>query len=167
MKSEDSLQERLVGDATKARFFAMFIDNFVATCVAFAAATALPEEVGGPRVLAAGTLYLLYYFLQEGALSTTVGKRVCGLSVCHPDGSRAGWKAAAIRTALRVAEVNPILLGALPGALFVAGSNRHQRIGDAVADTVVARVAMIAKVKEALQQADTGVGAGASEQRRS
>jgi uncharacterized RDD family membrane protein YckC len=159
------LQEELVGDATKARFFAMVIDNLVAACLAFSGATGLPEQVGIARVPAAGAIYLLYYFLQEGALSTTLGKRVCGLVVRHQDGSRAGWKAATIRIALRVVEVNPILLGALPGALFVAMTNKRQRIGDALAGTVVARTSARAEGNGGVQRSDAAGGAGAAERR--
>jgi len=55
------------------------------------------------------------------------------------DGSPCDWKAALIRGALRLVEVNPILLGGLPAGLAIIASARKQRIGDMLAGTLVVR----------------------------
>lgn len=104
-------------------------------------------------------VYLLYFLVQEGAWSTTVGKRLFGLYVLRLDGSQCGWFSAAIRTAARFIEVNPILpFGALPGAIAVAVSKRRQRLGDMGAGTVVApRKPMPPGMSgEGVQQRDAG-----------
>ena len=57
----------------------------------------------------------------------------------------AGWMAGscrawqiAVRTGLRLFEVNPLLLGALPAGVAILASSRRQRLGDWLAGTVVA-----------------------------
>jgi hypothetical protein len=42
-----------------------------------------------------------------------------------------------LRTLLRVIEVNPILLGALPAGIMLLVTKRRQRLGDLLAGTVV------------------------------
>lgn len=127
----------LTGVATKRRFFAMVVDNPLAMLVSVLPASRLPEEMGHARwVVVVGT-YLAYYLIQEGAWSTTLGKRLVGLRVARLDGSDCGWAAAALRTVTRVDEVNPLVLGVLPGGLAAALSKRHQRIGDMLARCVV------------------------------
>jgi uncharacterized RDD family membrane protein YckC len=131
------MSQEMQGVAGKGRYFAMGIDATLAAFFALLAASVLrlSDEA---RILTAVSIYLLYFFVQEGAWSTTLGKRCFGLQVRLLDGSRAGWGAALIRTAARAIEVNPILpFGAIPGALAVAMSKRRQRIGDMLAGTVV------------------------------
>jgi uncharacterized RDD family membrane protein YckC len=127
----------LQGAAGKDRYFAMGIDNTLAAFFALLAGSLLTLPDSG-RMTVVICVFLLYFFLQEGAWSTTLGKRSFGLYVRRLDGSQCGWGAAAIRTAARAIEVNPILpFGALPGAIAVARSRRRQRIGDMLAGTVV------------------------------
>jgi uncharacterized RDD family membrane protein YckC len=52
-------------------------------------------------------------------------------------GERCNFEGAVIRTLLRVIEVNPLLLGAIPAGITVMSTERKQRIGDIVAKTVV------------------------------
>jgi uncharacterized RDD family membrane protein YckC len=129
--------EHLVGNATKDRFFAAICDNFVALVAALVAGSAV-GTLGDPVPnVVVFVSYFAYYFLCEGLLSTTPGKFVCGLSVRGLSGKRCTWLQAAIRTLLRLVEVNPILLGALPAGLAVLATKRHQRLGDLLAGTVV------------------------------
>ena len=67
-------------------------------------------------------------------------KRLFGLRISLLSGERCGWARAAIRTILRVFEVNPSLLGGLPAALGGSFTKRHQRVGDLLGGTVVARI---------------------------
>ena len=128
----------LKGNATKQRLFATMIDNTVAILGCLWVASILPPEFSAAfRGVAATLLYLAYFFVQEGSWATTLGKRAFGLQVARLDGERAGWTEAWWRTLLRILEVNPFLLGAIPGGLAIAGSRRKQRLGDMMARTVV------------------------------
>jgi len=131
------MYSELIGVATKSRFFAMAVDNLVAMFVSLLLASRMPEETGQARGAIVVVTYLAYYLIQEGAWSTTLGKRLFGLRVARLDGSECGWGAAALRTFTRMIEVNPVLLGALPGGLVVALSKRHQRLGDMLSKSVV------------------------------
>jgi uncharacterized RDD family membrane protein YckC len=131
------MADDLVGVAGKDRYFAMGIDNTLAAFCALLAASLVALAGRGNMVIAI-TVYLLYFVPQEGAWSTSLGKRLFGLRILRLDGTRCGWREAAIRTAARAIEVNPLLpFGALPGALVVAKSKRRQRIGDLLAGIVV------------------------------
>jgi uncharacterized RDD family membrane protein YckC len=143
------MDSELIGVATKGRFFAMAVDNLIAMFISLLLASNMPEEVGQARWALVVGVYLAYYFVQEGTWSTTFGKRLFGLRVARLDGSECGWPAAAIRTVARIIEVNPILLGALPGGLAVALSKRHQRMGDMLSKTVV-----VLRSQRAVQQMD-------------
>lgn len=137
------MDQPIVGDASKGRLFGMAIDNLVACFLALLVGSLLPEamSVTWRTVLALGA-YLAYYFIQEGAFATTLGKRLFGLGIYRVDGTAVWWDDAAIRTAFRILEVNPLLFGALPGAIAVSSSERHQRFGDRVAGTVVMKRAL-------------------------
>ena len=95
---------------------------------------------------------LLSHELSRGQ-ATGVYQRSSGLrSMAHPkwliaisfnlhrlqlDGSRCKLMSAMLRTLLRVIEVNPILLGALPAGIVLLVTKRKQRLGDLLAGTVV------------------------------
>jgi uncharacterized RDD family membrane protein YckC len=128
-----------VGDATKRRLFAAGVDNLLAMFVALLVASRLPERPAGGAMSVAVVTYLVYFFVQEGIWSRTLGKRFFGLEICRLNGERCGWTAAAIRTATRILEANPALLGGLPAALAGSVSRRHQRFGDMLSGSVVVR----------------------------
>ena len=90
-------------------------------------------------------LVCLYYPVCEGYNGTTVGKLIAGIRVVDNDLNPPGIQKALIRTALRLVEVNPVLLGGIPAALFVLNSKHKQRLGDRLADTFVLRVKDIEK----------------------
>jgi uncharacterized RDD family membrane protein YckC len=48
-----------------------------------------------------------------------------------------GWRAALVRTLLRVVEANPLLSGGLPAGLAILASKRNQRLNDLAAGTLV------------------------------
>ncbi len=130
----------LKGDATKSRLLAAFVDNTLAIILCLLIASKLPGDLSsGVRWTMAIASYLAYFMIQEAIWQTTLGKRLFGLVVVRLDGSPAGWAEAGWRTLLRIGEVNPILLGMLPGGLMVAFSKRKQRIGDLLAGAVVVR----------------------------
>lgn len=83
--------------------------------------------------------YLGYYFFSEWLLGATPGKFFCGLRVRQLSGKRCTAGQIAIRTALRLLEVNPVLLGALPAGVSILFTKRRQRLGDLAAGTIVVR----------------------------
>jgi len=133
----------LRGNATKRRLFAAMIDNTIAMLVCLLSVAMYTSyrpdrsDEGINKGVIAMLVYLSYYFVQEGIWGTTLGKRAFGLQVVRVDGGRVGWWEAWLRTLLRILEVNPLLLGAIPGGLAIAWSRRKQRLGDMMAGTVV------------------------------
>src|ERR1700692_2447293 len=60
---------------------------------------------------------ILYFPLCEGIWGRTVGKLITGLVVVDKDGHAPGILKAVVRTVLRLAEVNPLLLGGVPAGI--------------------------------------------------
>lgn len=80
---------------------------------------------------------LLYHVLLEGRFGRTVGRAVVGIAVVGEDGSSCTYRAAAVRTALRLVDWLPVAY--LVGALSIRLTERRQRVGDVVANAVVVR----------------------------
>jgi uncharacterized RDD family membrane protein YckC len=141
-----SVVEGLRGEATKEHLFAAGIDNFAAAILCVVTAAKLPGALSSiSRWLIACTIYLLYFLFQEGFWGTTVGKREFGLLVVRLDGRPAGWAESLGCTALRILEVNPLLIGTPPGGLAVTWTKRKQRLGDMLAGTVVVHRRVLAE----------------------
>jgi uncharacterized RDD family membrane protein YckC len=127
----------MIGNSGRPRIFAFILDNLLATVAAFLVVAALKSE---NSYLAGGDLcltYLGYFFLSEALWSRTPGKYLQGLVVVGADGRPCGWRAALVRTLLRVLEANPLLFGGLPAGLVIIVSERNQRLGDMAAGTLV------------------------------
>jgi len=129
--------ESVAGDSTKARFISAIVDNFIAIIFAIIITGFVPENMTVLRLVCLVTVYLGYYFVPEALWARTPGKYFQGLMVKKLDGQRGDWKTALIRTLLRLIEVNPILLGAIPAGLVLISSERKQRIGDMLAGSLV------------------------------
>src|SRR5436190_23890346 len=127
----------MTGNAGKQRILAFIIDNLLATIAAIAMVALF--RANHPVINAAilSLTYLGYYLMFEALWSRTPGKLVQGLEVCKLDGSRCDFKAASIRTILRLFEVNPLLLGGLPAGIAIISSEQKQRLGDRLAGTIV------------------------------
>jgi uncharacterized RDD family membrane protein YckC len=125
------------GDASKARFIAAVIDNFIALTVMFLIVAMVPEDMLTLRTILLVTAYLGYFLVLEGLFGRTAGKYHQGLAIRSLDGRHADWRAVTIRTLARILEVNPALLGGLPAGLLIISSARKQRLGDILAGTVV------------------------------
>lgn len=78
-----------------------------------------------------------YYIYLEGNYGQTIGKMALGIVVVTEDGGPIDYKPAAIRTVLRIVDVLPVLY--LVGIIAVLVTDRKQRLGDIVGDTVVVR----------------------------
>jgi uncharacterized RDD family membrane protein YckC len=140
----------LIGYGGKGRLFAMMVDNLLAMICAMVAGRMLPSSLSNvAHWVAASIVYLLYFFVQEAAWSRSLGKFLFGLSVVDLQGKRIGWAPAFWRTILRVLEVNPIVLGAIPGAIILARSKRRQRLGDMIGKTVVVHKSDLLDLEEA------------------
>jgi len=127
----------VIGDASKARLLALFIDHLIAFALMMLAVALVPESLPQMKVLFFFVVYLAYFVVLEALWSRTPGKFVQGLVVRKLDGNPCDWTAALIRGFLRVFEVNPLLLGGLPAGLVIIASERKQRIGDMLAGTIV------------------------------
>ena len=127
----------LTGDASKNRIFAMMIDNLLAMAISVPIGARIPGVPDNIRWLLISLVYLGYFILSEAMWSKTVGKKLFGLKIMRMNGEPLSWTSAIVRSLFRVVEVNPILLGALPGALTVLFSKRKQRMGDIFAETLV------------------------------
>ena len=127
----------IIGDASKARLLALFIDHLIAFALMMLAVAFVPESLPLLKAVFFFFIYLAYFVVLEALWSRTLGKFVQGLVVRKLDGNRCDWRAALIRGSLRIVEVNPLLLGGLPAGLVIIASERKQRIGDLLAGTVV------------------------------
>ena len=127
----------IIGDASKARLIAVFIDHLVAFALMMFAVAFVPESLPVVKGVFFFLIYLVYFVVLEALWSRTLGKFFQGLVVRKLDGSPCDWTAALIRSGLRIFEVNPLLLGGLPAGLVIIASQRKQRIGDLLAGTVV------------------------------
>jgi uncharacterized RDD family membrane protein YckC len=127
----------IIGDASKARLIAVFIDHFIALALMLIVVAFVPESLPVVKAVCFFLIYLAYFVVLEGLWSRTLGKFFQGLVVRKLDGSPCDWRGALIRGALRIIEVNPLLFGGLPAGLVIIASERKQRIGDLLAGTVV------------------------------
>lgn len=80
----------------------------------------------------------LYHVLLEGRFGRTVGKATVGITVVDDDGAGCTYRAAAVRTVLRLVDWLP--LAYLAGILSIRLTERRQRVGDLAANTVVVRL---------------------------
>jgi uncharacterized RDD family membrane protein YckC len=76
----------------------------------------------------------LYHSLLEGMLGTTLGKRICGITVLKADFTPCGLGAGFLRNLLRIVDS---FFYYLVAAVSLAGTLKWQRLGDLAAETVV------------------------------
>lgn len=80
---------------------------------------------------------LVYFPVMETKWGRTVGKMATGTIIVDREGRIPNVWQVLIRTAFRLFEVNPFLLGAIPAGIAVLTTAAHQRIGDLAAGTYV------------------------------
>jgi len=78
-----------------------------------------------------------YYLLLEGLTGFTIGKLLSGIRVVDSNGCKPSFMQGVVRTAFRVLEVNPLILGGVPAGIVAAMSSKGQRLGDMLAGTYV------------------------------
>jgi uncharacterized RDD family membrane protein YckC len=127
------------GDASKRRFFAANFDALLALAAGLLIASSLP----GAHPYVRGTIlclsYLAYFIVCEALWGRTLFKRLFGLHVVQLDGRPCTGGQAVTRGLVRVLDANPFFLGGLPAVGFALLTPKHQRLGDLLAGTVVAR----------------------------
>jgi uncharacterized RDD family membrane protein YckC len=127
----------IVGDTSKARLIAAFVDHLIAFALMMFVVALVPERFPEVKGVFFFLIYLAYFIVLEALWSRTLGKYFQGLVVRKLDGRPCDWQASLIRGSLRILEVNPLLLGGLPAGIAIISSEQKQRIGDVLAGTVV------------------------------
>jgi uncharacterized RDD family membrane protein YckC len=100
------------------------------------------ELHGGPAfifILLNFVVFMGYFILLEANWNgQTVGKKLVGIRVAREDGGPIDMQQAAIRNLLRIIDALPFLY--LVGVILIWTSDKKQRLGDRVANTVVVKV---------------------------
>jgi uncharacterized RDD family membrane protein YckC len=89
---------------------------------------------GGPALIWLGSLFV-YPIVAEAFIGATLGKLLLGLIVVMEDGRPVDLRAAVVRNLLRIIDFLPFLY--IAGLAFMASSDKRQRLGDRVAQTLV------------------------------
>lgn len=121
------------------RFLAILLDILLLVAVGFPIILLFQhiQSMGALFVILSATLgFLVYFIVMEAVLGASVGKLLLGLLVIKTDGSPIGWREAILRNLLYILDG---FIGGLIGAIAIAISPLHQRLGDQVAGTVVVR----------------------------
>ncbi len=141
----------LVPQGALVRGPAFIVDTFLCSLVA---ALILGGQAQLTRiVLVTLAVEFVYFAVLEGALGTTLGKRLFGLRVVRAaDGRPCGPLAAVVRTVLRLVDN---FFFSLPGITAIIQSPRRQRLGDRAAKTLV-----VSEVPEQLLKVFAGMTGG-------
>lgn len=123
------------GDVVLERFLAFVADTLLLVVGVGVVANLLyllSEPVGIAVNLLGVPLYFAYFAFFEARYGQTPGKVATGIVVVTDRGAPAGYRATTIRSVLRLLDwFPPIGLGA------ILLTDRHQRVGDLLAETVV------------------------------
>jgi membrane protease YdiL (CAAX protease family)/uncharacterized RDD family membrane protein YckC len=95
------------------------------------------ETAAAIAALVVASAWFNYFALCEWRWGQTIGKNATGIRVLPLEGGRLSWQAAALRNLLRLVDLPLAMIGA--DYLIVRGSQRHQRLGDRAAKTIVVR----------------------------
>jgi membrane protease YdiL (CAAX protease family)/uncharacterized RDD family membrane protein YckC len=122
------------------RGLALLIDSLVWLIVISQVAGAIPQDVYEDNPVVVGVVFLAlfsiafnYFWFTEWKWGKTIGKAVCSIHVTAEDGSRPALGPTTVRNLLRLVDVIVI------GPLLIANTQRHQRLGDRFAHTIVVR----------------------------
>jgi uncharacterized RDD family membrane protein YckC len=131
-----------------ARWLATIIDSVLLLALLFIPAVALDKSVGEIVIWVSLALIAAYFPVMETRFGGSLGKLATGTRVVNIRGERPSWWQAIVRTLLRLIEVNPFLLGAIPAGLIALCSSNRQRLGDMLARTYVLRRADIGRIRK-------------------
>ena len=83
---------------------------------------------------------IVYFIYMEGTYGQTLGKRFMSIVVVHESGANCDMRGSAIRNVLRIVDALPTFY-IVGFAVMYLVSDRKQRVGDIVGDTVVVKTA--------------------------
>jgi uncharacterized RDD family membrane protein YckC len=128
------------GDVVLKRVIAFLIDAIlfavvfgILTSILSAISETLGALVGG----LAGIVFFVYFIYFEAEYGQTVGKMLMNIVVVTEDGESITYRDAAIRTLLRIVDALPFFY--IIGLIAIYLTDRNQRLGDLLADTVVVK----------------------------
>jgi uncharacterized RDD family membrane protein YckC len=121
------------------RCFAAFVDFVVVFLLVAAASPLAVDQPVWAIVLGVAVIWIGYHVLLEACTGVTVGKWLAGVRVATASGEVPGLRRAALRSVLRIIEVNPVLLAGVPAGLVAERSAFKQRLGDKLAGTFVVK----------------------------
>ena len=97
-------------------------------------------ELNGFPVLVIPVSWLLYFVVTEAMNQATPGHDICKLKVVKPDGGRISLSEAFKR---RICDPIDIGIYGIAALICISKTQKHQRIGDLLADTVVVKASDI------------------------
>jgi len=128
------------GDVVGERILAFLIDAIlvgvllsIVTNVGFLLSNTLGVLLSGLGTIA----FFAYFVYFEAEYGQTVGKMVTNIVVITEDDDPIGYRESAIRTLLRIVDTLPFFY--VIGLAAIYFTDRKQRVGDLVADTVVVK----------------------------
>lgn len=147
------------------RFVAHLVDLIIVFIIFYVIGMQVAGEVGGvtregfslegtPALVTMGLSFVAslgYFMLTEGRNGQSFGKLVTGIKVVSSDGSPCSMRQAFIRNFLRLIDG---LFFYFVGVILIARSDRNQRLGDRIAETVVIRKAKVAAKGSYVYRAD-------------
>lgn len=128
------------GDVVIKRIIAFLIDavGFGLLVGIVSEVLAVISETLGVLVGGLGTLLLFVYFIYfEAEYGQTIGKMAMDIVVVTEDGDPITYRESAIRTLLRIVDALPFFY--IVGLVAIYVTDRKQRVGDLVADTIVVK----------------------------
>lgn len=126
------------GDVILKRIVALVIDVIlfaVVIGILSSVVGVISQTLGGFVSTIGGLLFFVYYIYFEAEYGQTIGKMVMKIVVVTEDGGPLTYREAIIRTLLRIIDALPFFY--LIGLIAILLTDRKQRLGDIVADTVV------------------------------
>lgn len=95
-----------------------------------------------------------YFPVTEGLTGRSLGKWISRTIIVDAHGEKPGIGRAALRTLLRLVEVNPFLMGGIPAGIVAAASKTRQRLGDMAANTYVLKAEHVPLLNANVQAID-------------
>lgn len=142
----------------KLRIIATLIDYgifsilFYLYCSIFGQATADGSwEIDGLPALLVPIFWILYFVLTETLNQATPGHDICKLKVVTTDGYKISFSTAFKR---RICDPIDIFFYGIPAIIAILKSEKHQRLGDMLAGTLVLKSADITEISTSFKSDD-------------
>lgn len=128
---------QMIGVASKERIYAAMGDYAFAAFFSLMSIILIGIQNPVFNGIVLSTVYLGYFFFFELVFGRTPGKMSTGITIQTLNGEPYGLRQVSLRTVTRILETNPLFFGGLPAGIFVALSEKKQRLGDILAETIV------------------------------